>query len=251
MSVVNDVFHMSEGNPNSSNVLDLGNGTYTPSLFDEIEAVARDLKPTARISRARISTIEPWIEHQLSLDFAQDALEYLLDAQASDEVDQAGLDAADSVDLGDLVIDDAFVERWVANMGPFDLARAMLLEAVRDLVIGSPENRRSAISWILNDEPDSGLSFDVSVVWLTEMCTLPGREINVVMPDDLEDRVEHMRNACLQRPFEMYHLLKNFEDFSDYTKEKLQTLREQNLPTARDLLLADEQGSNKQQRLTP
>lgn len=251
MGTADDFLRMSKRERNASNMSDARNVPYTPSLFDEIEAVANDLKPRTRVRRARISTIEPWIEHQLSLDFAQDALEYLLEIQANEEAEQAGPGGFDSVELGDFVIDDAFVERWVANMGPFDLARAMLLEAVRDLVIGSPENRRSAVSWILNDEPSAGLGFDVSVIWLTETCALPGREINVVMPDDLDERVEHMRNACLQRPFEMYHLLKNFEDFSDYTKEKLQALREQDLPTARDLLLADEQRPHQQQRLAP
>lgn len=207
-------------------------GSYVNEIIDQLAELTPQMRENVQKLDQSGEPIASWIEQQLSFDFTSETSNSLNELEI-------GSDAFESLADDELIIDDAFIERWAASMGPFDLARAMMLEAVRDIAIGTPENRQSAVIWILDDDHEQGLTFELCVQWLTEACKLPGQTIDVVMPDDPDERVNHMRNACLQRPHEMYHLLKNYEDWSNYTKEKLETLREMSLPTARDLLLAD------------
>src|SRR3546814_15515704 len=93
------------------------------------------------------------------------------------------------------------------------ISRAMLLEAVRDLQSGSREDQESARNWINSTNPILG--FETCVQWLTDLCVPPRHQMEIELPP-MQERLEHLRHMCFNRPLEVLHLLKNFEDWSQY-----------------------------------
>src|SRR3546814_18352483 len=93
----------------------------------------------------------------------------------------------------------------------------MLLEAVRDLQSGSREDQESARNWINSTNPILG--FETCVQWLTDLCVPPRHQMEIELPP-MQERLEHLRHMCFNRPLEVLHLLKNFEDWSQYSRSE-------------------------------
>ena len=191
------------------------------------------------MSNQTMPLVADWIQLQLCFDHAQEVEQYRAELQAEEsEFELTGF--TDELDEGNEVGD-----HWLENLGPFDLARAMIYEAVRDIILGNKKNKESAISWILDDS-EEGLPFPICVQWMTENFVEPGASYNLVLPEALEDRVEQVRQACLKRPQEMFHLLKNYEAWTQYSKMKLEALKASDLPDARELYM-----SSSEERVEP